>query len=951
MLSILFLSPAAAQLSRVAGALRGTIEDPAGYALAGAVIRLLRPDTNQARSLASGPTGSFWVGGLAPGRYELRVTAPGFARYVNGAIVIEIGRVAEVTVRLSASAVHQEITVAERALPIDVTQTTVATTVGAERIEESPVVNRSYLPFVLLAPGLSASNSQPSSPSAVTPDSGFTFAGLRSRSNSLYIDGVENNDEYAGGVRTELSPETIHEFQVVNNGLSAESGGSAGGTINVVTKAGANLHHGDLFLFLQNGALDARDPLTNETTSPDLHKDRVGGAIGGPLVRNRSFYYLAVEQEHARGDDSSLISRSLASRVNQALSSGLFPHLSTRSLNPGLSPVERAETEASAKVTHQISPRHTLLLKYAFTNNREVGNAFNNGGLADPSARGSSFTEDQGLTGSLDSVLSSTAINSLGLQVSTRRSVMRTADQIGPGVDIAGLVQFGRPYAGNNYRRENHYEINDVVSVQRSRHLIKFGGDVDRISENLNIGDGFAGAYIFPSLAAFLSGTPDSFRQAFGTPHTRFAAAKFAGFVEDHWSAASHLTLDAGLRYDFEGLPRQFRQDSNNFAPRIGLAYSPSSNWVLRAGFGIFYDRYLLEAVNRAMDKNGVIAFEQVAEGDAAAQIFTAAQGGTAAMPASLLRPSVFTASPRLSDSYSEIATLAVEHAFTKNLIANATYLFAGGVRLPRTLNVNLPLPDVLTAANAVQLGLPHPVPQQMSRLVFPPARLLPQFDSIYQWQNRAHSAYNGVSLTLRRRLADDIEFSGSYTFSKAIDDASDFNQQPGNPYALRNERALSSNNQEHRFVFSGTFDLPFGDEDQPGKAAGKHSPARDIFGDIELAPILIVGSGRPVDPLLGFDGNHSEALPLSSRPLGFARNSLQTPGQAELDLRILKFFLIGKHGKLDLVAESFNLLNHTNVAALNPVFGPGQQPLASFATPDKAGLARQMQFSVDFEF
>ncbi|HYL96277.1 MAG TPA: TonB-dependent receptor, partial [Terriglobales bacterium] len=571
-------------------------------------------------------------------------------------------------------------------------------------------------------------------------------------------------------MRTELSPETISEFQVVNNGLSAESGGSAGGTINVVTKTGANVHHGDLFLFLQNGALNARDPLTNETTSPDLTKYRVGGAFGGALVRDRTFYYVAAEQEHARGDDSSLISPAVAGTITQALKSGAFPRLTTRALNPGLFPVERAETEASGKLNHQITNQHALVLKYAFTNNREVGDAFNTGGIVDPSARGTSLIEDQGLTGSLDSVPSTTAINALGWQVSTRRAVLRTTDQTGPGIDIAGLVQFGTPYAGNSRRRENHYEVNDVASLQRGRHLLKLGADADRITENLNVGDGFGGIYIFPSLAAFLGGTPDEYRQAFGNSRTEFAADKFAAFAEDHFSATRHLTLDAGVRYDFEHLPGQFQVDKDSFAPRLGMAFSPSSNWVARAGFGIFWDRYLLEAANRAIEKDGVNGFEQVALGNAAAQIFATSMGGAAEIFNPAIAPSVFTASGHLGGSYSEIASAAVEHALSKNLTLTATYLFAGGVRLPRTVNVNLLPPVLLTLSNAMQFGIAQPVPQEIGRLVFPPSRLAGQFDGVYQWQNQAHSTYNGLSLALRRRLANDIEFSANYTLSKAID-------------------------------------------------------------------------------------------------------------------------------------------------------------------------------------
>jgi hypothetical protein len=151
-----------------------------------------------------------------------------------------------------------------------------------------------------------------------------------------------------------------------------------------------------------------------------------------------------------------------------------------------------------------------------------------------------------------------------------------------------------------------------------------------------------------------------------------------------------------------------------------------------------------------------------------------------------------------------------------------------------------------------------------------------------------------------------------------------------------------------HRFVFSGTFDLPFGDEEDGKKSSGVIDK---LLGNIEAAPILIIGSGRPINPLTGFDANRSDAFPLASRPLGFGRNSLVIPSQVQFDLRVLKFFKIGEHGKLDFVAESFNVLNHTNVVALNPFYGADSSSLPEFATPNKAGIARQLQFSIDFEF
>src|SRR5215475_3026490 len=366
-----------AQTSRVAGAVRGNVVDQTGSALARATVTLRNQGTKQTRTISTNQEGVFHAAELPIGQYELRVESPGFSAHVNNAIVVSIGIETRLTVQLVPSTVKQQITVSAQPPPIDPTQTAEATTVGHERIEESPVVTRNFLDFVLLAPGLTRSNIQGTTGGKNSlADSGFTFAGLRSRSNSLYIDGVENNDEFTGSARTELSPETVQEFQVVNNGLSAESGGGASGPINVITKGGVNTLHGDAFVFVQNGALNARDPLTNETESPYLNRFRAGLSAGGPIIRNRTFYYMAGEQEGAHADDSSLISPSVAREINRVLGSGEFPNVATRTINPDLFRTTRGETEISGRLDHHLYDKQSLLVKFALTNNREVRDAF-----------------------------------------------------------------------------------------------------------------------------------------------------------------------------------------------------------------------------------------------------------------------------------------------------------------------------------------------------------------------------------------------------------------------------------------------------------------------------------------------------------------------------------------------------------------------------------------------
>src|SRR5712671_2805752 len=791
-LSFLFLLcvvSAGAQTSRTGASLHGTVTDGSGGVITNAKITLRNTLTNQIRTATTDGQGLFRAEQLAVGTYEVTAEQSGFAVYRHAGIQVTLGQTVYLDIVLAPASESASVTVSAQPSVMDPSQTSVVSSVDQERIEELPVRNRNYLDFVLLSPGVSSSPAASSSPGAAPlSGSGFTFGGLRTRSNNVSIDGLDNNDEYSGSSRTELSPEIVQEFQVVSNGLSAESGGASGGSINVITRSGTNKVHGDAFLFAQDGAFNARDPFETESGKPAFRRFRAGFALGGPIVKDRTFYYAALEQEHNRGQIGSDIDPTVASTINAFLATGAAPGLATRQITTAFSPIARAETEAAGKFDHQLTKNNALMLRYTFTNNKESGEAFNTSGLLDASARGSSFTSDNTVSGSLSTILGSEAVSDLRFQAATRHAVLRTNEPLGPEIDIAGLVTFGRPYAGNSERRENLYQTSYTYSRTRGKHLSKVGGTVNRVRLRADVPDGFDGVYLFGSLGDFLAGNPNQFRQAFGGPNVDFPVTSFGGFVQDHWSLSQQLTVDLGVRYDFEHLPAGFNQDTNNVSPRIGVAWSPSPKWVSRAGYGIFFDRYVLANLTRAIEKNGSQAFEQVADGNAAANLFVIAQGGALAAQAPAIAPSIFRPDPQMATPYSQQASAGAEYLLAKNLTLRADYLFVHGVKLPRTINVNLLPPVILTLTNAVSLGIPNPTPQQIGREVFSPGRLNTQFADIYQVQNSASSTYNGVSFTLNRRMSDELAFSASYTLSKTFDNASDFDEQPQNPFNLAAE-------------------------------------------------------------------------------------------------------------------------------------------------------------------
>ncbi|MFL6332840.1 MAG: TonB-dependent receptor domain-containing protein [Pyrinomonadaceae bacterium] len=949
-----------AQNSASTAAVGGLVRDAAGQAIPGVVVRLRELTTNQTRLATSEAGGSYRVSVLPVGTYEVRAERAGFTPYVNPQVTVAVGTTTTLDITLNPAGVSAEVTVSDRPPALDASQTASTTSIDPERIEELPVNSRNYLEFTLLAPGVAPSNTRAagggngSTSGAPLADSGFTFGGLRPRSNSISIDGLDNTDETTGAARVALSPEIVREFQIINNGLSAEFGGAAGGAINVVTRTGSNEWHGDLFTFVQHERFNAREPFADPSPSrrQRFRRYQPGGALGGPVIRDRLFFYAAAEQEHLSAEDEAEINRAARARINSLLASGFAPGLPVRRLAAGRFPTGADETEAALKLTYLAGTNNTLNFRFAYTNARDRADAFNTDVLSDRSARGSAYTKDYQLTGSAISVLSPRLVNDFRFQAGTRRAVTRAGDTAGPGVEIAGIAHFGRPFDADTSRRETRQQFIDNASLTRALSEWKAGATVNHVSLDDDARDGMGGLFVFRTLDDFAARRPALWRQSFGESRTNFGVVSFGGFLQNQLRVTPQLTLNLGARYDIERLPRPFRTDRNNFSPRLGLAWSPSNEWVMRAGFGLYYDRLPLAFLNRAIQRDGVRGFEQAAFDEQAAGVFAATGGGRALAPFAGVVPSVYRADPSFVTPYSAQSNVGVERLLSQDVTVRADYLFTRGVHLPRTRNINLLPPVLLTASNAAALGVSSPTPQQLGRPVFGPGRVDPRFDAVYQLEDSASSTYHGLTLALNKRLSDEFELLASYTLSKVVDDASDFDEQPANPYDLRAERALSRQDVRQRFVLSALFDLPFGD-DEEDKGGGKENNSlfAEVLGHIEVAPIVTVSSGRPVNALTGADEERSRAFPLASRPLGLRRNALHTPGFINVDLRALKYFPFGERRRLDLVVEGFNLFNHPNATSVNSVYGSGATPLATFGTPTGFSASRQIRFSIDFEF
>lgn len=935
----------AAQTSST-GTVNGTVIAPDGTPVSAATVTLTGTD-RPALTVSVGADGTFLLKELQSGSYALKATAAGFAPHEESAIAVAVGRTTHISIRLTVAGAAQVVDVSAAPVSFDTSQTSSVVNIDRDRVEELPIPSRNYLSFVLLSPQVAAANPALVQQGPLQSTGSFSFGGLRPGSNAIYLDEVNDNDEYSGGSRTQLSPEAISDFQIVNHGFSAESGGGSGGSIDVQTRSGVNRIHGDGFTFVQNGALNGTPALGLYPEKPDENRVRAGVALGGPIERDKMFYYAAAEQEMARGEDANDLKPATLNAMNAALQQ--YGPLQKLTLESGFLPTTDQETELSGRVDRVLTERESAMLRYAFTNSRNVNDAFHTDELADRTARGSSFVADQSLNGTLTSTLSDAHLNKLSFELAQRRAVERTGQTSGPGILVSGVALLGTPYSGNDRRFETHVEFADSISVQLREHLLQASGRADRVALRTRVTDGSQGFFAFGSLADLQAGNADFFSQSFGDFDTNSSEVRFAGFAQDHWTRSSALTLDYGVRYEYNRLPSPVPQDVLNFSPRVGVAWTPRKSMVMRAGFGTFYDRFELATVNRLLEFDGPHGFNQIVEDARAAAIFRSGSITQASLAG--VAPSIWRAQAGLRNPYSEVASFSVEQALPLQATLTGEYQVVQGVRLGHTSNVNLAAPVLLTAANAAAAGVSSPTAQQLGRPVSTGARIDSGYDAINEFATSGHSSYNGATITLNRQFQDDLQVLAGYTFSKTIDDASYDTETPQNPYALREERALSLEDQRHRFTLSGLW-LIGPDLGDPADAARNENPGpiMKALTGLEFASMISVASGFRADPVTGLDSGREHIVPFASRPLGYGRNSLATPMNVDVDLRVLKMIALAG-GHLDVVAESFNLLNHRNVSLLNTAFGTGAQAAGGFGGATATSTARRVQFSLDYEF
>jgi hypothetical protein len=895
-----------AQQSVTSATLSGRIEDASGAVVSGASVTATNLETQQQLNTTTDNEGRYRFPYLRTGTYDLTIDAPGFSP-VTRQLTVSIGQALDLPIKLDVAGVSAQVNIGTDIPVVETVRTQITETIRPREINELPLNGRNYLDLALLIPGVAPTNTgsnQRFAETSAVPGQGISIAGQRNLYNSFIVDGVSANDDAADLTGTYYSEEVIDQFQVVTSGGIAEFGRASGGVVNILTKSGTNDLRGSLYGFFRNQRFDARNPLA--PTKDLLTQAQYGGTIGGPLRRERTFFFSNFEQTRRNYSAVLTISPAAVNSINNRLRAVNYqgPLVST-----GVVPASFDTTNFFTRIDHSINQRNQLSARYSLYHIEAV-NSRNVGGL-NAVSRGTGLSDtDQTVMVSNVTTLSSRTLNEARVQYTNSRLDAPVNDETGPAVNIAGFANFGTATFSPQGRDINLFEAVDNVSTQRGDHSLKFGAGFLYNRVNILFPGAVQGVYSFSSLSNFLSGNYLNYQQAFGVPNQVQSNPNFGVFVQDEWRVRPDLTLNAGLRYDAQWLPEPIQTDTDNFSPRVGIVWAPGDRkTVVRASYGLYYDRIPLRATSNALQRDGSkFLVVQLSPTQPGAPVFP---NVLALQPTTLpTKPNITRIDPNIETSYSRQANLQIERELPRNAVVSVGYLHLRAYHVILSRNVNVP--TVPASAGMPNLGRPDP-----------------NWGNISRFESSGRANYDGMVVSYNQRAARWANLRVSYTLSKTIDDAGNFFfSSVQDNFNIRDDRGLSDNDQRHRLVVSGSVDEPHG---------------------FQFGYIFTYASRLPFNVLLGTDRNLDTNN--NDRPVGVGRNTGHGFDFASLDLRVSKRFQLTERVDLQLLAEGFNMLNRANFGVPNNTFGSGVNPLPSFGQPTQAFDPRQFQFGMRVSF
>jgi len=911
---LLFVSTAArAQVDT--GNISGTIVDQSGGALPGVTMTATNLATSIARTTVTDANGRYQITGLQPAKYSVKADLQGFAPVVQPQVTVNIGTTVDVNLTLQLASLAETINVTSDAPLIESTKAEISSVINQQQLESLPSLNRQYLDFALLLPATV------DSVSINQQGAGFSIGGARSSEAALLVDGFYNMDEGFDLPKQRYSQDSIQEFQVISFGGEAEYGRAIGGILNGITKSGGNQLHGTAYDFYQNENLNAEDPASvlRGIPEPPYGRDQFGGTLGGPIKKDKTFFFGAyerVKQDYTY--DNGITQASGAAIGLPANDIGNVPRFYRLNF-------------ALAKVDHNIDDNNRLQGSFAMSRWTEYN-------ISSPTAFGAVSRQfdlqatDWSYLGKYTHV-GQQSVQELKLSFFPRFYGVSGLNQGGPPLVADGAINPPDSFQGNatppavnissvasfgSVSLNNHIDTYPTEAIYTStkfvgNHTMKFGGDYMIAEYDYTLYSALRGTYTFSSLLNYQKGAYSQFTEGFGNPANFRQHQYVSGFLQDSWRANNRLTLNYGLRYDLEVHPvapngQRLGWDRKEFGPRFAASYAldEKASTLLKFSSGIYYDRIFQNITTFYTNIQG---YQTLTSGT-----------WTPTTPGAPVYPNVFPSAPttipagvvntnilptNFATPASGQAIGTIEHSFTSNLAVTASAIYT------HQWNV-----DWEEDSNLQWTGTAWVRPN-------------PAYRQILQYQFNGWANYAGGIFEVRDR-GKRMGWNGSLTLNHARDIGNNYASIPNDQrVGIAGEYGPNADTPTMRGVLSGWFDI---------------TPTVQVSAKFQARTGMWV---NPVDAGVDLIG----AGILGSRTPTYGRNSFEGPGFNQTDLRAAWMIPFGQQ-KISLYLEAYNIFNRVNVQTVNNDYGatPGQ-PLPFWMQPTAYYPPRQVQLGVHWAF
>jgi hypothetical protein len=971
--------------------IEGLVLDQNGAVIQAVQLTVRSKSIGVQRHTMSDASGRYQFSSLPVGEYLIEGTAAGFKKLLVENIRIEVGRIITQDLHLQVGNVNEKVTVLPLNNVIERTTISVGQVIDRQMVQRVPLNGRYFLDLGLLVPG---SVTPPQGAFSAAPMRGLgslaiNTAGNREETINYLVNGITLNNLTFSSISFQPSINTIQEFKVDNSTFSAEFGESSGAVVNIATRSGANTFHGELFEFFRNDALDARNffELTTHHPAP-FKRNQFGGNLSGPILKNRLFFlfsYEGLRQRQGLDLNSLVLSDAQRLSITDPVITrliGLIPRANfvdssgtPRFISSASAPVN--VDQWTTDINYNFGQKDRLHGYHAVQRSETVEP--NRSGNTIPGFGNVSQALRQIFTLSETHIFGHSLVNELRLGFNRFSSKTTPLAQINPAdlgirnginqaiglpqINVAGgSLNFGGPPNQPSGRGDTTYVFADTLSWLSGLHSLKVGGEY-RVFLNNNFRQ-VTGSFNFPTVAAFMAGTANSFNITLGNQSSSISENALNLFVQDNFKLRPRLTLELGLRYEWNMTPTErydrlivfdpqsnsllrvgadldhvYHQNSKNFQPRLGFVWLPFKHdkTVLRAAYGIYVDQPMTSVVT-GTSGNPPLAIPLTFSGPIRLDNALNLAG-----PAGLAPQSV---DQGFDNAYVQSWNLNLQHQFSQVTLLIG-YLGSKGTHLITRRNINQPVS-----------GVPPYVTLSPASPILPGANL----GNITEVGSSGNSNYNALWVTATRRLASGWHFNASYTFSKSLDytSFSTGNVVVQNSYDLRGERGLSDFDARNRFVISSIYDLPFSQnrllagwqlgliiQSQSGNPVNVVTSDSAVNGfpntlrpDVN-GPVAIIGTVER-----WFDTSAFTAVP---RFGNLGRNVIIGPGFNNTDFSVIKNARIGEKMQLQFRAEFFDIFNHPNFGRPGNVVGNasfGRITSTRFPTGE-TGSSRQIQFAV----